>query len=38
MYSIRHGFMTDAVWYEALDEAPARKVEYIRKMRRMENN
>jgi len=28
-----HGFMTDAVWYEALAEAPQRKVEYIRKMR-----
>ena len=28
-----HGFMTDAVWYEALDQAPKRKVEYIRKMR-----
>ena len=28
-----HGFMTDAVWYEALDQAPQRKVEYIRKMR-----
>ena len=29
----RHGFRTDAVWYEALDQAPKRKVEYIRKMR-----
>jgi len=28
-----YGLMTRAVWYEALDEAPSRKVEYIRKMR-----
>ena len=27
------GLLTKAVWYEALDEAPSRKVEYIRKMR-----
>jgi DNA helicase-2/ATP-dependent DNA helicase PcrA len=27
------GLMTDAVWYEALDDAASRKVEYIRKMR-----
>jgi len=27
------GLKTDAVWYEGLDQAPIRKVEYIRKMR-----
>ena len=27
------GLRTDAVWYEALDQAPIRRVEYIRKMR-----
>ena len=27
------GLRTDAVWYEGLDQAPIRKVEYIRKMR-----
>ena len=27
------GLMTQSVWYEALDEAPFRRVEYIRKMR-----
>ena len=27
------GLRTDAVWYEALDDASSRKVEYIRKMR-----
>ena len=27
------GLLTKAVWYEALDEAPSRKVEYFRKMR-----
>jgi|TARA_R110002020_G_scaffold119302_2_gene272265 DNA helicase-2/ATP-dependent DNA helicase PcrA len=29
----KYGFMTKAVWYEALDQAPPQKVEYIRKMR-----
>ena len=27
------GLRTDAVWYEGLDQAPIRRVEYIRKMR-----
>ena len=27
------GLMTQAVWYEALDDASSRKIEYIRKMR-----
>ena len=27
------GLMTQSVWYEALDEAPFRRAEYIRKMR-----
>ena len=27
------GLKTEAVWYEALDDAASRKVEYIRKMR-----
>jgi superfamily I DNA/RNA helicase len=27
------GLLTQAVWYEALDQAPIRRVEYIRKMR-----
>ena len=27
------GLMTEAVWYEALDDASSRKIEYIRKMR-----
>ena len=29
----KYGFCTKAIWYEALDEAPAKKVQYIRKMR-----
>ena len=29
----KYGLMTDSVWYEALDEAPTRRVSYIRKMR-----
>ena len=27
------GLRTDAVWYDGLDQAPIRRVEYIRKMR-----
>ena len=27
------GLRTNAVWYEGLDQAPIRRVEYIRKMR-----
>jgi len=29
----KYGLKTDQVWYEALDEAPTRRVSYIRKMR-----
>ena len=29
----KYGLMTKAVWYEALDDASSRKIEYIRKMR-----
>ena len=29
----KYGLMTKAVWYEALDDASFRKIEYIRKMR-----
>ena len=29
----KFGLSTDSVWYESLDDAPWRKVEYIRKMR-----
>jgi superfamily I DNA/RNA helicase len=29
----KFGLRTDSVWYESLDDAPWRKVEYIRKMR-----
>ena len=29
----KFGLLTDSVWYESLDDAPWRKVEYIRKMR-----
>jgi superfamily I DNA/RNA helicase len=28
-----HGLMTKSVWYEAMDQAPAKSVNYIRKMR-----
>jgi len=29
----KYGLLTEKVWYEALDEAPFRRVSYIRKMR-----
>ena len=29
----KYGLLTDEVWYEALDQAPTRRVSYIRKMR-----
>jgi len=29
----KHGLLTNAVWYEAMDQAPAKSVNYIRKMR-----
>ena len=31
---IKHGLMTKGVWYEALNQAPAKSVNYIRKMRK----
>ena len=31
--SNKHGLITQAVWFEALDSAPLKAVKYIRKMR-----